>query len=69
MGLLERWYELDGHLPPEAIVSLRVKFNLIEISNDRVFYTFWFNPGMITVGGQNAREMDLIWWRSQIGLV
>lgn len=23
VGLLERWYELDGHLPVETIVSLR----------------------------------------------
>jgi ATP-binding cassette subfamily B (MDR/TAP) protein 1 len=27
------------------------------------------NPGLITVGGQNIREIDLAWWRSQIGLV
>ncbi|KUJ09040.1 ABC transporter-like protein [Mollisia scopiformis] len=50
VGLLERWYELDGHMSPEAI-------------------TMFHNLGLLSVGGQNIREIDLTWWRSQIGLV
>ncbi|TVY82150.1 ABC transporter BEA3 [Lachnellula suecica] len=50
VGLLERWYELDGNLTDNAI-------------------TLFFRNGTITVGGRNLHEIDLKWWRSQIGLV
>lgn len=31
--------------------------------------SLWWRNGSITVGGQPLREIDLKWWRSQIGLV
>jgi ATP-binding cassette subfamily B (MDR/TAP) protein 1 len=31
--------------------------------------TLYFRNGNITVGGRNLHEIDLKWWRSQIGLV
>ncbi|KAF7939509.1 hypothetical protein EAE99_001314 [Botrytis elliptica] len=50
VGLIERWYELDGNLTDNAI-------------------TLFFRNGTITVGGRKLHEIDLKWWRSQIGLV
>ncbi|ESZ94373.1 hypothetical protein SBOR_5237 [Sclerotinia borealis F-4128] len=50
VGLIERWYELDGNLTDNAL-------------------TLFFRNGTITVGGQKLHEIDLKWWRSQIGLV
>jgi ATP-binding cassette subfamily B (MDR/TAP) protein 1 len=31
--------------------------------------TLFFRSGTITVGGRSLHEIDLKWWRSQIGLV
>ena len=31
--------------------------------------TLFFRNGTITIGGHNLHEIDLKWWRSQIGLV
>src|SRR5882757_7108505 len=31
--------------------------------------TLFFRTGTITVGGRNLHEIDLKWWRTQIGLV
>ncbi|KAM0318437.1 hypothetical protein ACHAO8_001828 [Botrytis cinerea] len=50
VGLIERWYELDGNLTDNAI-------------------TLFFRNGTISVGGRKLHEIDLKWWRSQIGLV
>ncbi|KAB5542845.1 ABC transporter-like protein [Coniochaeta sp. 2T2.1] len=51
VGLLERWYELDGD-PAQNLVTL------------------WLRNGTITTGGRLIKEdIDLKWWRSQIGLV
>ncbi|KAB8303395.1 hypothetical protein EYC80_004824 [Monilinia laxa] len=50
VGLIERWYELDGNLTDNAL-------------------TLFFRNGTITVGGRKLHEIDLKWWRSQIGLV
>jgi len=33
------------------------------------FQTLFFRHGTITTGGRNLHEIDLKWWRSQIGLV
>ncbi|EDN97072.1 hypothetical protein SS1G_02000 [Sclerotinia sclerotiorum 1980 UF-70] len=50
VGLIERWYELDGNLIDNAL-------------------TLFFRNGTITVGGRKLHDIDLKWWRSQIGLV
>ncbi|PKS09589.1 hypothetical protein jhhlp_004207 [Lomentospora prolificans] len=31
--------------------------------------TYWFRNGKITCGGVDLKDMDIRWWRSQIGLV
>lgn len=33
------------------------------------FQSLWWRNGFITVGGRPLREIDLKWWRRQIGLV
>ncbi|KAM3083530.1 hypothetical protein ACMFMG_004178 [Clarireedia jacksonii] len=50
VGLIERWYELDGNMTDNML-------------------TLYFRNGNITVGGRKLHEIDLRWWRSQIGLV
>ncbi|RDW89223.1 p-loop containing nucleoside triphosphate hydrolase-14 [Coleophoma cylindrospora] len=50
VGLLERWYELDGNMTDNML-------------------TLFFRNGNITIGGRKLHEIDLKWWRSQIGLV
>ncbi|KAJ9142373.1 p-loop containing nucleoside triphosphate hydrolase [Pleurostoma richardsiae] len=50
VGLLERWYELDGN------------------ETDRL-PAFCLRNGIITIGGRPLKDLDVKWWRSQIGLV
>ncbi|KAH8902161.1 P-loop containing nucleoside triphosphate hydrolase protein [Coniochaeta sp. PMI_546] len=50
VGLLERWYELDGD-PAQNLITL------------------WLRNGVISTGGRSLKDIDLKWWRSQIGLV
>ncbi|RKU43010.1 hypothetical protein DL546_003196 [Coniochaeta pulveracea] len=50
VGLLERWYELDGDLATNI-------------------GTLWLRNGSITTAGVSLKDIDLKWWRSQIGLV
>lgn len=50
VGLLERWYQLDGNVVDNAM-------------------TLYFRNGTIKVGDHNLHDIDLQWWRSQIGLV
>ncbi|KAK7912252.1 hypothetical protein PG985_014733 [Apiospora marii] len=50
VGLIERWYELDGDPDKNKLVA-------------------FFRNGSITVGGKRLHDLDLKWWRSQIGLV
>lgn len=67
VGLLERWYELDGNMTDNMLVSL--VFYESDPSLIDHAQTFYFRNGTITVGGRNLHEIDLKWWRSQIGLV
>ncbi|KAK8045809.1 hypothetical protein PG996_013873 [Apiospora saccharicola] len=50
VGLIERWYELDGDPDKNQLVA-------------------FFRNGSITVGETRLHDLDLKWWRSQIGLV
>ncbi|KAK7959090.1 ABC multidrug transporter [Apiospora aurea] len=50
VGLIERWYELDGDPDKNKLVA-------------------FFRNGSITVGSHRLHDIDLKWWRSQIGLV
>ncbi|KAK8036285.1 spermidine/putrescine import ATP-binding protein potA [Apiospora rasikravindrae] len=50
VGLIERWYEMDGDPDKNKLVA-------------------FFRNGSITVGSHRLHDIDLKWWRSQIGLV
>lgn len=66
VGLIERWYELDGDPISNALVSY---INFRTTASTNALKTLYFRSGSITVGGTNLHEIDLKWWRSQIGLV
>ncbi|TVY16236.1 ABC transporter BEA3 [Lachnellula arida] len=50
VGLIERWYELDGNTTDNLLTLL-------------------FRTGTIKTCGTNLHDIDLKWWRRQIGLV
>lgn len=67
VGLIERWYELDGNWTDKITVSylLLAEFNFFADTRQTLF----FRHGTISTGGRQLHEIDLKWWRSQIGLV
>ena len=70
VGLLERWYEMDGDLVTNPLVSFKPLPVFREIFLLTWCYkTLWFRNGFIHTDGKQLREIDLNWWRSQIGLV
>ncbi|KAH9989883.1 P-loop containing nucleoside triphosphate hydrolase protein [Xylariaceae sp. FL0662B] len=74
VGLLERWYSLrDQHVVPRVIEAKPA-----EKSGDKKSDQLSEEPkmlagsrlsGSVTVGGHNLEDLDLKWWRAQIGLV
>ncbi|GME25879.1 P-loop containing nucleoside triphosphate hydrolase protein [Neofusicoccum parvum] len=74
VGLLERWYSLkDQHALPKVVEAKEPKKSNDEKSSqlDEESETV-AKPqlsGSITVGGHNLEDLDLNWWRSQVGLV
>ncbi|KAH8900186.1 ABC transporter [Thozetella sp. PMI_491] len=50
VGILERWYEFDGHPETKPLV-------------------YFFRNGIVSICGKELREIDVKWWRNQIGLV
>lgn len=74
VALLERWYFLqDQHTLPHVNVSQQLGKSDHE-KNDQleelpVTPTKPKLAGSITVGGYNLEDLDLKWWRAQIGLV
>ncbi|KAM0350553.1 hypothetical protein ACHAPU_003036 [Fusarium lateritium] len=73
VGLLERWYSLKKHhvLPRVVEAKSQRKPNQDDEAqpseNDTVIYSTL--AGQITIGGHDVEDLDLKWWRSQIGLV
>jgi ATP-binding cassette subfamily B (MDR/TAP) protein 1 len=69
VGLMERWYELaaEAGVERETVLGSDEKStNEKGSADDKVAITL---TGTITVGGRDIRDLDLKWWRSQIGLV
>lgn len=76
VGLLERWYELDPDklfkLPPSALQEKKdaEKEEKIESSDNLEEKNAPVQlSGSILVGDHSLDQIDLKWWRSQIGLV
>lgn len=86
VGLIERWYELDGDDGPKKLVSealspfglplllhrpLSLKPNNLPVADTPLPHEkiSHFRNGVISVGGTKLHDIDLAWWRSQIGLV
>lgn len=66
VGLLERWYELDGNMTDKIMVS-RISSQTIMLTQDT--QTLYFRNGTITTSGRNLHDIDLMWWRRNVGLV
>ncbi|KAJ4324676.1 hypothetical protein N0V84_003800 [Fusarium piperis] len=74
VGLLERWYSLSNHqVLPQVIEAKKDKKGEEKGNQDENEKQEGpVNPtvaGVVTVGGHNLEELDLKWWRAQIGLV
>jgi ATP-binding cassette subfamily B (MDR/TAP) protein 1 len=68
VGLIERWYELtmEDNDQTERI-SIDDENSKTSVSGEEKIAVAL--SGTITIGGRDIRDLDLKWWRSQIGLV
>lgn len=73
VGLLERWYSLRAqHVLPQVVEAKPQEKPNDEKSEEEEKPETPVEPklsGSITVGGHNLEDLDLRWWRAQIGLV
>ncbi|GKT59292.1 ABC transporter [Colletotrichum tofieldiae] len=74
VGLLERWYSLrEQHTLPRVVEdqsSEKPENETVECVNEELKSLILPNlSGTITVGGVNLEDLDLKWWRAQVGLV
>ncbi|KAF4970311.1 hypothetical protein FSARC_2631 [Fusarium sarcochroum] len=73
VGLLERWYSLKKHHVLPQVVEAKPQKKPDETTEDRAeedqAVASPTLAGMVTIGGHNLEDLDLKWWRSQIGLV
>lgn len=80
VGLLERWYELENDskivIPPSAL-NADEKSKTADNDKDETRLSIDSHEstgpvclsGTIKIGGHDLHDIDLKWWRSQIGLV
>lgn len=69
VGLIERWYELTvepGAVGESVSTNDEKSINEKGSADGKVPVTL---SGTITIGNRDLKDLDLKWWRSQIGLV
>lgn len=77
VGLLERWYSVREHqVLPEVVAAQPPKDSKkeeeekdIEMDEGHTESATPTMAGKITIGGHTLEDLDLKWWRAQIGLV
>ncbi|EEP75316.1 multidrug resistance protein 1 [Uncinocarpus reesii 1704] len=69
VGLLERWYQLDDVLEPLKISTAEQNSKNSDEDQSVAVDTIAPNAGFISLDTTNIIDLDLKWWRSQIGLV
>ncbi|KAJ5520708.1 ABC transporter integral membrane type 1 [Penicillium fimorum] len=75
VGLIERWYQIQAEQnQPEQIESEQVESEQVEseqVQSEQIRSKKGENvtSGQIRVGPHNINDLDVKWWRSQIGLV
>lgn len=71
VGLIERWYELEKQTItiPKSISGVKKSDEEIAAETTQNHEGPVTLGGSIKVGDHNLNELDLKWWRSQIGLV
>ena len=74
VGLLERWYSLKEHHVLPRVVEAKPQKKTDETAevqsdeNSQVADAPVLSGG-VTIAGHNIEDLDLKWWRSQVGLV
>ncbi|KAL7621068.1 hypothetical protein AAE478_008380 [Parahypoxylon ruwenzoriense] len=78
VGLLERWYSLKGQIVLPKVVTAKPPEKLDDEKNSKlgneseISAEPSFEPtlsGSVKAGDYNLEDLDLTWWRAQIGLV
>lgn len=74
VGILQRWYEFNGDPVTNPMVGLF--FNLAVVSRSQLpslkltlYKVLWFRHGIVAIGDRLLSQLDVKWWRNQIGLV
>lgn len=69
VALLERWYQITDQLLKNEQADQSVADSQSTEEKDRDHGDNNANSGIVTVASHNVDDLDLKWWRSQIGLV
>lgn len=73
VGLLERWYQLSpeeaGAAEAETITGTKDESEKVKDLDDTSNSPSITPEGEISIGDHTLDSLDLMWWRSQIGLV
>ena len=68
VGLLERWYELEAEAGSNDAATMKKELGNKRVLQDETSLNI-VPSGKITIGRYNINQINMKWWRSQIGLV